>query len=137
LLLNIGPSPEGTWDDEAYGRLEEIGRWTNVNGEAVYGSRPIAPYREGNVCLTKQEDGTVYAVYLGSEDEQSPPPKIWLSSVAPVNDARISMLGVDGTLDWERVGKGFLVDVPNSIQKNPPCRYAWTLKISGMSDLKK
>ncbi len=137
LLLNIGPSPEGTWDDEAYGRLEEIGKWMNMNGEAIYDSHPIAPYREGKVCLTKNEDGIVYAVYLGSENEQSPPSKIWLSSFAPVSDARISMLGVDGTLDWERVGKGFLVDIPNSIQKNPPCSYAWTLKISGISVLQK
>ncbi|MBU1339373.1 MAG: hypothetical protein KKD56_09925 [Acidobacteria bacterium] len=40
------------------------------------------------------------------------------------------MLGVEGILAWDRVGNGFIVDVPNSAQKNPPCEYAWTLKIS-------
>ncbi len=133
LLLNIGPSPEGTWYDEAYVRLEELGKWMTVNGEAIYNSRPIAPYKEGKVCLTKQKDGTVYATYLGSDNEQSPPSKIWLSSIAPAKETEISMLGVDGTLEWEQVGNGFFVEVPNSVQKNPPCSYAWTIKISGIT----
>ena len=133
LLLNIGPSPEGTWYDEAYVRLEELGKWMAVNKEAIYNSRPIAPYKEGKVCLTKQKDGIVYAIYLGGDNEQSPPSKIWLSSITPENETEISMLGVDGTLEWEQVGNGFFVDIPNSVQKNPPCSYAWTIKISGIT----
>ncbi|MFA7228043.1 MAG: alpha-L-fucosidase, partial [Melioribacteraceae bacterium] len=31
LLLNIAPSPEGTWDDDAYARLREIGAWMRIN----------------------------------------------------------------------------------------------------------
>lgn len=137
LLLNIGPSPEGTWYDEAYVRLEKLGKWMAVNSEAIYNSRPIFPYKEGKVCLTKQKDGTVYAIYLGSENEQSPPSKIWVSSFAPDDDAKISMLGIEGTLEWEKVGNGFLVTVPDSVQENPPCSYAWTLKISGIASLQK
>ncbi|MCJ7579612.1 MAG: alpha-L-fucosidase [Candidatus Aminicenantes bacterium] len=131
LLLNIGPSPEGTWYDEAYVRLEELGKWMAVNNEAIYNSRPTAPYKEGNICLTKQKDGTVYAIYLGSENEPSPPSKIWLSSIAPANEAEISMLGVEGHLEWKREKDGFSVAVPSSVRQNPPCNYAWILKISG------
>ena len=36
LLLNIGPGPDGEWDPNAYARLEQIGKWINVNGEAIY-----------------------------------------------------------------------------------------------------
>ena len=136
LLLNIGPSLEGTWYDEAYARLEEIGNWMAVNSEAIYNSRPITPYTEGKLCFTKQKDGTAYAIYLGSDNEQSPPSEILVSSITPVVNAEISMLGVDGTLKWERTGDGFLVEVPNSAQKNPPCSYAWTLKISGITSVK-
>jgi len=132
LLLNIGPSPEGTWYDEAYIRLEELGEWMAVNGEAIYNSRPVAPYKEGKVCLTRQKNGTVYAIYLSGDNEQSPPSKIWLSSIAPARDADISMLGNGEKLEWEQVGNGLLVHIPDSIQKNPPCRFAWTLKISGV-----
>ncbi len=130
LLLNIGPGPDGTWYKKAYERMEEMGKWIAVNGEAIYNSSPISPYKEGKVCLTKQKDGTVYAVYLGSDNEKSPPSEIWVSSIAPADKAKITMPGVKGTLKWEPVGNGFVVKIPKSVQKNPPCNYAWTLKIS-------
>jgi alpha-L-fucosidase len=38
LLLNVGPSPEGEWDPNAYDRLASIGAWMKVNGEAIYES---------------------------------------------------------------------------------------------------
>lgn len=37
LLLNIGPAPDGTVPPEAYERLAPVGKWLQVNGEAVYG----------------------------------------------------------------------------------------------------
>jgi len=43
------------------------------------------------------------------------------------------MLGVAGTLKWEKKENGFIVEIPDSVQKNPPCLYAWTLKIPGIS----
>ena len=130
LLLNIGPGPDGTWQEEAYDRLEEIGDWMKVNKEAIYDSHPMAPYKEGKVCLTKQRDGTVYCIYLGDEEEESPPSKIWLSTNCPAEDAQMTMLGIDGYLEWEKVGRGFLVTIPESVRRKPPCDYAWTIKIS-------
>jgi alpha-L-fucosidase len=130
LLLNIGPGPDGTWYKEAYKRLNDMGKWMKINGEAIYNSRPIAPYKEGKVCLTKQKDGTIYAIYLGDENETAPPSKIWLSSLQPPTDAEITMLGVKTKLEWEKVGKGFMVNIPGSVTKNPPCNYAWTIKIT-------
>ncbi|MBN1560671.1 alpha-L-fucosidase, partial [candidate division KSB1 bacterium] len=130
LLLNIGPGPDGTWHDEAYDRLEKIGDWMEINQQAIYNSRPLAPYKEGRVCLTAQEDGTVYAIYLADENERAMPSKIWLSSLAPAAEATLTLLGHDGALKWERVGNGFVVSIPPSAQNKPPCQYAWTIKIS-------
>ena len=39
MLLNVGPTPEGELMPEEIVRLEAIGRWLEVNGEAVYGSQ--------------------------------------------------------------------------------------------------
>ncbi|MCK7483889.1 MAG: alpha-L-fucosidase [Candidatus Moduliflexus flocculans] len=52
FLLNIGPSPEGEFAPEALDRLREIGEWMKVNGEAIYGTRPVAPYKEVKTCFT-------------------------------------------------------------------------------------
>jgi alpha-L-fucosidase len=38
LLLNVGPKPDGTIQDEFVTRLNAMGRWMNVNGEAIYGT---------------------------------------------------------------------------------------------------
>ena len=38
LLLNIGPKPDGTIQDEFVTRLNAIGRWMNVNGDSIYGT---------------------------------------------------------------------------------------------------
>ena len=39
LLLNIGPQPDGALPDTALARLRDIGRWMDVYGETIYGTR--------------------------------------------------------------------------------------------------
>ncbi len=38
LLLDVGPTPEGTIQPEFVKRLQAIGKWLNVYGESIYGS---------------------------------------------------------------------------------------------------
>ena len=38
-LLNIGPKPDGTFPEQSIQRLNEIGKWMKVNGEAIYGTK--------------------------------------------------------------------------------------------------
>lgn len=38
FLLNIGPRPDGTIQPEFQERLQAIGRWLDINGEAIYGT---------------------------------------------------------------------------------------------------
>ncbi len=128
LLYNVAPGPDGKWHDQAYELFEEIGDWMEVNNEAIYGTRALPPYKEGKVCLTQKNDA-VYAIYLAEENEKGMPSKIFLSSVLPAKNAKLSLLGVDHKLDWEKVGNGFVVEIPEQFQKAPPCKYAWVVKI--------
>lgn len=36
LLLNVGPTARGTFDDRAKERLQALGEWTSVNGRSIY-----------------------------------------------------------------------------------------------------
>jgi len=47
LLLNIGPRPDGTITDEETATLLGTGKWLDVNGEAIYGTRPWKTFGEG------------------------------------------------------------------------------------------
>jgi alpha-L-fucosidase len=38
FLLNVGPTADGEFPAESIERLRDIGRWLNVNGEAIYGT---------------------------------------------------------------------------------------------------
>ena len=133
LLLNIAPSPDGTWDADAYALLEGVGAWMEVNGEAIYGTRALPPYKTGRVCLThKRDDGAVYAIYLADEDETAPPAVIAVEGVVPAAGARVRMLGVEGDLTWRRTGAGFEVEVPERVRQDPPGAGAWSLRITGI-----
>jgi len=128
LLLNIGPGPDGTWHDAAYDRLAALGAWIKVNGEAIYGTRPIAPYADGKVRLTQGKDGSVYAIYLADEGETELPRYLMLSKIVPASDATVTLIGTGRTLSWERSGTGFVAKVPAGLKA--PAAYAWTFKIS-------
>lgn len=47
LLLNIPQKPDGTIDEECTFLLRELAKWTKINGEAVYGTRPFRVSGEG------------------------------------------------------------------------------------------
>jgi len=65
FLLNVGPRPDGTFPPEAIERLEGIGRWMDVNGEAIHGTEasPLAPLGFGRATAKRAQDGST-SLYL-------------------------------------------------------------------------
>jgi alpha-L-fucosidase len=127
LLLNIGPGPQGQWHDEAYRLLDDMGKWMTVNGEAIYGTRALAPFKEGKVCISKKGDNTIYIYYLADDGEKMPP-QISMSSFSLPKGAKISMPGTGTSLKWRSTGNGFSVTIPEKLRNKPPSDYVWVLK---------
>ena len=128
LLLNIAPSPEGEWQQGAYNMLNEVGEWMNINSKAIYETRPLAPYKEKNICLTQKNDGTIFFHYLAGKDEKTIPSEISIESVNLKKETKLKILGTNKKLKWVRSEKGFTVFVPKKIRKNPPCKDVWVIK---------
>jgi alpha-L-fucosidase len=131
LLLNVGPGPDGRWHDAAYDRMEAMGAWLRVNGDAIYGTRAVAPYAEGKYRLTRGKDGAVYAIYLADEGEEGMPAHVALGQIRPAPGATITLLGAGIELVWEPWGRGFVARVPAGTL--PPSRYAWAVRISAVA----
>lgn len=134
FLLGVGPSAKGEFHPTVIQRLKEMGDWLKVNGNAIYRTRPVYPYKIGKVCLTSLEDGSVFAIYLAEEGEMHPPKRVAVESIQPEKGAKVYMLGYDKPLKWEYNGKGVLIDVPENILKNPPCEYAWSFRFSSIKN---
>ena len=62
-LLNIGPGPDGTVPVEAVSRLDSIGKWMSVNGEAIYGTTRSSIHPDWGSCIRK-DTGTNSCLYL-------------------------------------------------------------------------
>jgi alpha-L-fucosidase len=129
FLLNIGPGPDGTLDDTAYARLRDLGGWMKVNGEAIHGTRAIAPYKDDRVAYTRSTKGAINAIYLAREGESAPPASIEIPSFVPASGSTVTMLGVRDPLRWEKKGKGCVVLIPASVRRSPPADWAWVVRM--------
>jgi alpha-L-fucosidase len=129
FLLNVGPSPEGEWHPQMIERLKDIGAWMKVNSEAIYGTKRTTPTEETKFVFT-QKGATVYAAYMADEGETRIPAVIAVNSFCPAKGSKVYLLGHSSPLSWNKNGKGFVVRIPPSLQKNPPSQHAFVLKFS-------
>lgn len=106
FLLNVGPKPDGTIQEEFVARLKEIGGWLEKNGESIYGTRggPIGPRPWG---VTTAKGNKVYLHLLDWPDRHLAIPSLG-------KPARSAKLLVDGApVGIKRIGAGLLLELPD------------------------
>ena len=67
MLLNLTQHGRGDLDQEVIRIARDVGAWLQINGEAVYGSRPFELCAENRIRFTRN-NGYVYATVLSWED---------------------------------------------------------------------
>ncbi len=66
LLLNVGPTARGNFDERATNRLDAVGRWVRYHGKAIYGctAAPEDFLKPGNTFLTYNPENNRLYVHL-------------------------------------------------------------------------
>jgi alpha-L-fucosidase len=133
LLLNVVQYPDGSLPPESRQFLDEMAAWIQVNGEAIYGTRPWKAFGEGptkaeagafkesadytasDIRFTTR-DGALYAITLGE-----PKGQVRIASLGaragletrPVKS--VSLVGAAEPLRWKQQDDALVIEVPASL----------------------
>lgn len=157
FLLDIGPTADGLIPVIMQERLLDIGKWLEVNGEAIYGTKvwsKTCQWTEGTVAdaergrykvkydvmkLTVAPDpgfATKEIFFTGKEENLYgicpiyPKGQLVVKNVRLKSAGKVTMLGYDQAIKWEQKGADIVIDVPVLTPSEVPCQYAWTFKLS-------
>jgi alpha-L-fucosidase len=126
LLLNIGPMADGTIPDLQRERLLGFGAWLNVNGEAIFATRPWLTAEgqtaEGIGVRYTQNNDALHAILLDTPNSGW----VTLHSLLAGEGATMTLLGYEEPLSWSQQGGSLTIALPGAI-KNAP---AHAIKIS-------
>lgn len=99
LLLGVGPTAQGLFLPAQIQRLEEIGRWLEVNGKGIYETRALSEFQDGAAYFTESKDHkTRFALYLLDEKNRHLP--IQWGKHLPKSNTKIYLQGYAKPIPW-------------------------------------
>jgi alpha-L-fucosidase len=130
LLLGVGPDGKGNFEPKIEQALAEVGKWLDVNGEAIYATKPIAPYSEGNLYYTSKGDKTVFGIYLPKANEKEIPAEIVIKNNVK-GKLNVMLLGSKTKLSYKNVDGGIAVTIPKSLRAELAKKAGIVIKVTG------
>jgi alpha-L-fucosidase len=150
FILNVPGKPDGTIDSTEIAVLDGISSWMQVNGEAIYETRPWNIYGEGpnsvkagsfqgnsisklgpkDIRFTRNKaNNVVYAIVLGWPTEAISVQSLGYSALTrPGKVAKVELLGTNTKVSWSQRADSLRVELPNGYR--PEADYAAALKLT-------
>ena len=107
-LLNVGPTPEGEIPAEAIERLNAMGAWMKVNGEAIYGTQRSLIYPQWGECIRKDNKKNTI-LYLAVFEWPADGKLVFDTEFAAKS---ATLLAGGNKLDFSTTDTGIVIDVP-------------------------
>ena len=144
LLLNVGPKGDGTFPDWATARLKAIGKWMDINHEAIYASHPWLAIKENstgktdNISIEESKNAIKDAVFDGTPKSLTPDvyytakdktvyvflrswqkPDVLLKQInkSTLSIKNIELLGNNKKIKWVINNEGLSLDLPSDYNK--------------------
>jgi alpha-L-fucosidase len=149
MVLNVPGRPDGTIDSKEVAVLDALTAWLQVNGEAIYDTRPWKIYGEGpgkvdtrefkgdsirnlgvnDIRFTRNKaNDVVYALVLGWPTGEFVVKALGAgSSARPGKIKDVRLLGTDEKVRWKQGAEALRVELPPVF--HPKQDYAATLKV--------
>lgn len=129
LLLGVGPDGKGDFDPKIKQTLAEVGKWLDTNGDAIYATKPIAPYSEGNLLYTSKGERTIFGIYLPTATEKELPSQIVIKNNLK-GKLKVTLLTNKQKLSYKNVNGGISVSIPKSLRSELGKQAGVVIKIS-------
>ena len=123
LLINVGPRADGTIPEAQQERLIGIGKWLEINGEAIFETSFWEQSGEENIRFTRKGDNILYTISLDWPGEA-----LTIKSLKDWERSKIksvNLLGAKEPLKWELTDDGLVIHCP----PEKPCEHAYVFKI--------
>ena len=120
LLLNVAPNADGSISPLIQERLQQMGNWMKINGEAIYGTKPLSIQNSLNAKATKKAN-TIF-LFL----------KTYVTEEMTVHAKRVrsvELLGY-GTLPFRECSESISFSLPAVGIDKYPLKNVFTVKIS-------
>lgn len=112
LLLSVGPKADGSIPERQRERLEGLGHWLNVNGEAIFGTRPWkqaeAQTKDGERVRFTCKDNLIYLFLLDTPQNK----QVTINEVDFNSLASVSFLANNQPLNFRVEGSQLSLELP-------------------------
>lgn len=123
LALNVAPQPDGRLPHQALVVLSKFGDWVNKNENAIFGTRPLAPYYMNKNGLVQTKDKRRF-LFVDPKEALVVPKYIYIGFDYPIKRVKYETTEIEVT----RIGEKYRFTMPNTVvDKEAPIYYVFEL----------